>query len=213
MNAVAGTKTAGVAWTLIAPAVVATHEPDGSWHVDWKNAAAGLVIAVVFSYLPDLDHEGSTAGRALGKVGSRILRRIGGGHRGLTHSLFAIVGTWLVWAWIFDATTLADAFWNSGVQAAVAGLHPIALIHALAPLSVHPLAWAAGTGLASHIWCDALTVMGVPLLWPKQRKYRIASIRTGSPAEDHYTEIVQVLWGVLALAYGIIFLTSLGGFA
>ena len=52
----------------------------------------GLALAVVGSLLPDIDHPKSWAGRRLRPVSMVI----GGvfGHRGVTHSLLAVVGCW-----------------------------------------------------------------------------------------------------------------------
>lgn len=212
MNNLAGVRTAGALWTAALPVVCVR-----AGVFDWKSAGTGLFVAAVFSYLADLDHEGSTAGRAIGKVASRAIRRLGGGHRGLTHSLLAIAGAWVLLAWL--TATLGTALWNADVQAAVAGLHPVAAVHALAPLNASPLAAAGAIGMAGHIFCDLLTVMGVPLLaglWPlpkrwRKHKFRLAAIRTGSPAEERYVTLVNATWGLLVAVYTLFVLTSVLG--
>lgn len=216
MNNLAGFKTATLGWTALVPVVCVRPDPAGGMHFDLKSAAVGYFVATVLSALPDIDHPHSTAGRAAGPVMNKIVKTIGGGHRGLTHSLLALLIVWLVSAWVFDAASLSAALWNPQVQAAIQGLHPLAALHALAPLAATPLAAAAAEGFGAHILCDMMTVRGVPLFWgliflPKpvrKRKYRIASVVTGSPAEDRYTKAVVVVHLVLFFTYVVIFVIT-----
>jgi inner membrane protein len=55
------------------------------------------------------------------------------------------------------------------------------------------IALSAAVGYCSHIFLDALTVSGVPLLWPKKQKYRLLRIRTGGTGE------ILFAWGLLAV--------------
>jgi inner membrane protein len=79
MNAKAGIVTSQVAWLAAIPLVAP----------DWKAVGLGFAVAGVASYLPDLDHDSSTAGRNLGPL-PKILRTVGGGHRMATHSALAV---------------------------------------------------------------------------------------------------------------------------
>ena len=112
------------------------------------GAAAGGLSALA----PDVDHAGTPASRVPGAgwVLSRVLR-----HQGVTHSLLACVGWWLLWSrW-------------------------------LGPLRHLPgwVAWAAAAGYGSHLALDAATAAGVPLLWPLPRRFGLRLTRTGSLAE------------------------------
>ncbi|MBD0273309.1 MAG: metal-dependent hydrolase [Acetobacteraceae bacterium] len=55
-------------------------------------APAGLGLAVAGSLLPDVDHPKSWAGRRLRPVSHLVAAVFG--HRGVTHSLLALVGCW-----------------------------------------------------------------------------------------------------------------------
>lgn len=55
-------------------------------------APVGLGLAVAGSLLPDIDHPKSWAGRRLRPVSTLIATVFG--HRGVTHSLLALVGCW-----------------------------------------------------------------------------------------------------------------------
>lgn len=67
---------------------------------------------------------------------------------------------------------------HSGVAAAVAVLAASA-----APSVARPYAMAAAAGYASHILLDALTIQGVPLLWPSRRRFSLLPIQTGGLVE------------------------------
>lgn len=179
MNALAGVRTAGLAWLATGPAVCAM--PPGGF--DWKSFGVGFGVAGVCSYLPDLDHEGSTAGRAVGKGVSTGLKRLAGGHRMGLHSLALVAAGFAVTLWLTSTLALTwAALWVS---------LPPSL--AAAAVVAHPLAYAVAVGLLSHIWCDLLTVQGVALLWPLSRKkFRIASLRTGGAGEERYVTLVNV---------------------
>ena len=70
------------AWMLAAP-----HFGQDSLH------PAGLGLAVAGSLLPDIDHSKSWAGRRLRPLSTLIATIFG--HRGVTHSLLALVGCWV----------------------------------------------------------------------------------------------------------------------
>lgn len=126
-------------------------------HPDPATGAAFIAVTTYSALLPDFDHPSSKVARALPVLGpliARLVARAAGGHRGLTHSLLGLA---------LLAVTLA----------------PIALAAGL-PAWLTP---AVLTGCAAHIAGDAATETGVPLLWPNRRRYRYASINTGSPVE------------------------------
>lgn len=202
MNSLAGVRTAGLVWLATGPAVCRAM-PGETTGYDWKSFGVGFMVAGVCSYLPDLDHEGSTAGRAVGKGVSTGLKRLAGGHRMGLHSLTLVVAGFALTLWLTSTLALTwGALWSS--------LPPS---FGAAMVAAHPLAYAVAVGLLSHIWCDLLTVQGVALLWPfSRRKFRIASLRTGGAGEDRYVLLVNValvvvlLWHVhhIATANGLV---------
>lgn len=67
------------------------------------------------------------------------------------------------------------------------------LLASFAPQGFTPIALSAAVGYCSHIFLDALTVSGVPLLWPRRDRYRLLRLRTGGVGE------LLFAWGLLAL--------------
>ena len=102
-----------------------------------------LVAAASGALVPDLDTPGSMIARALGPLRFvlwMVLRLIGVGHRGATHSLVGL----------------------AAASAAIAALGGALLPPALVPRIVAGFA----VGYASHLVLDAMTVRGVPLWLP-----------------------------------------------
>ena len=113
--------------------------------------ALALGAAVIGSLLPDLDHPSSWLGRRLWPVSRPLALLLG--HRGLTHSLLAVVGGLML------------------IQA----MEPRTLLGRL----VEPMA----LGYLSHLAADALTPAGVPLLWPWKRRFALPVCSTGGLME------------------------------
>ena len=113
--------------------------------------ALALGAAVIGSLLPDLDHPSSWLGRRLWPVSKPLAVVLG--HRGLTHSLLAVVGGLML------------------IQA----MEPGTLLGRL----VEPMA----LGYLSHLAADALTPAGVPLLWPWKRRFALPICSTGGLME------------------------------
>lgn len=95
MNVRAGVVTSLTAWTISLPLAAA----------DPKGAAAGYVVVVLGSALPDMDHPGSTVGRYVPRWFQRLL----GGHRMGAHSIFAIGAAWWLAGYLLDNTSVANA--------------------------------------------------------------------------------------------------------
>ena len=112
-----------------------------------------LLGALIGALLPDIDHPKSWLGRRLPFLSLPLSAIFG--HRGITHSLLAVVG--MVW-----------------------GLH-----HALTHWDLsHHWRWA-GVGVAvgylSHLLGDFATHGGVPWLWPYTQRFSLPlTFRTGS---------------------------------
>ena len=111
----------------------------------------GVAVAALGALLPDIDHPSSWLGRRLWPV-SRPLSMVLG-HRGLTHSLLAVIGGLAVLGAVEPGPGLAR----------LAG--PLAL------------------GYLSHLAADALTPSGVPLLWPWKQRFGIGLCPTGGLME------------------------------
>ncbi len=140
--------------------------------------------------LPDLDHESSTATHQLwgGGLANAVLggglRRLLGGHRGVTHSVLAIAGVGVLTSLLLGS----PVGWSGvfGTRWADVG-------------------WALTLGYASHILGDLLTREGVPFWWPWTAKRvgigaRAWRFRTGEPLEFVVTLgyallAILVLWG------------------
>jgi len=140
---------------------------------DWRAALFGFPLVAIAAYLPDLDHAGSTAGKKIGRIGSRIVRKSTGGHRGGTHSLLLIylayvASGWLLYGSRWAATAVAIG-WASHVWTDLLTIHGVRLFW--------PLGWLG-------------------LLWKPLRvlnyKVRIAWFVTGGTGEVVYSVLVLV---------------------
>ena len=113
--------------------------------------AFGTMAAAIGGLLPDLDHPQSVLGRRLPMISVPLARLFG--HRGMTHSLFAVV---ILLAALVAVTTMYS--WGG-----VAWLVP--------PLII---------GYLSHILGDSMTPSGIPLFWPHKRTYSFNLFKTFS---------------------------------
>lgn len=187
MNALAGVRTSTFFWVGVGPIV-----SDGP-----AEFVFGLGMAAVFSYLPDIEHPESTAGKAIGKMPSGLVRKISGGHRMLTHSLFfALLAGFLTW-WVLDG----DRLWSSLQWLARAQALDISWGHFGSFLGLVPTpVFGAMVGVLAHIWCDLLTVQGTGLFSPFSRKrVRLANFRTGSRSEEFYLTAVNVATAIFVM--------------
>lgn len=112
------------------------------------------LIAAVGGLLPDIDHPESVIGRRV-KILSHPLSAIFG-HRGMTHSLLAVIGIGAVLVFMTSHSQYSQFNWM------------------IAPLCI---------GYLSHILGDALTPSGVPLFYPKKKTYSLNLFKTRSTAE------------------------------
>ena len=158
------------------------------------HSALALPVALSFvllgSLLPDIDHpEGSLANEEV--IGIPILKPlsllIGAifGHRGITHSILALVGVialgqapMLPWAWA-------------------------------------NLGWLIGWGYAFHLIADALTKQGIPLFWPLPMTVgfppmRSLRFRTGTWREGFTVSVLTLACVANAVAPYLPQLTSTG---
>lgn len=124
--------------------------------------------------LPDIDHPQSWLGRRLPFISRPLSALVG--HRGITHSLIAVVLVLL-------GLLAAASHWG--------GDHP-----ALATV----LGLGISLGYASHLLGDWLTPSGIPLLWPNRQRFRSPlTFLTGGTFE---TVLGGLLW-LLALYFAL----------
>jgi membrane-bound metal-dependent hydrolase YbcI (DUF457 family) len=101
VNARAGVVTSQVVWLASLP--LTAHAPTLEGSI--KGAAAGFVAAAFASFLPDIDHPGSTIGRYF----PAIVRRLLGGHRMGAHSLLMVAACWWITGYLLDNPIVANA--------------------------------------------------------------------------------------------------------
>ena len=101
-----------------------------------------LLGGLLGSLLPDLDHPQSWLGRRIPFISIPLSALVG--HRGVTHSLFAI------------AASLVGAF--AGIQQWGGAFAPFLL--------------GISIGYASHLFGDWASNSGIPLMWPKKQRYK-----------------------------------------
>jgi membrane-bound metal-dependent hydrolase YbcI (DUF457 family) len=101
VNARAGVVTSQVAWLASLPLLARGPTLEASF----KGAAAGFVVAAFASFLPDIDHPGSTIGRYF----PRWVRRALGGHRMGGHSLWMVGFCWWLTGYLLGNPIVANA--------------------------------------------------------------------------------------------------------
>ena len=155
-------------------AVVAAMEPTG-----WPKEVV-IGVAAIAATFPDLDTERSfIQGLLMRKVAPQMRRVILGG-AGLSMMLlahysygFLLAGLFLLLAAVLPHRTFTHSLLGLG------------LITWTIYLFDPELASAVFAGYVSHLITDSMTPHGVPWLWPNQRCFRFAQIRTGS-GMDHF---------------------------
>lgn len=154
----------------------------------------GVAVAAGAALLPDADHHNATIAHAVpvaGRIATRTVGALTGGHRKGLHSLLAVVAV------SFAMIALGRLIWTedrlplpvhvgSAVAAGacvtfavkvlkvvrnrpVAWLVGVAVgltIGLLPPEQTEWLPWCIGVGYLTHLAGDFLTTGGVPLLWP-----------------------------------------------
>lgn len=113
-----------------------------------------IIMSVVGSLLPDLDHPSSTLGRKF-KFISYPLSSVFG-HRGFIHSPFFCLLIGLLMQFFYDKV-------------------PVEYQHIYLGMSL-----GVFVGYLSHLALDFLTVSGIPLLSPiSKKKYRLMKLKSG----------------------------------
>lgn len=156
----------------------------------------GSVVCAGAALLPDADHHDATIAHSIPGIGQATAAAVGaatGGHRKGMHSLLAVVGVTLA-VLLLSGLTYQTSWWPQPLQLGAAGavcacaafaLKSLSLartwisawivgatisagISLFAPTSFAWLPICIGTGYLTHLLGDALTVQGVPFLWPLQ---------------------------------------------
>lgn len=168
----------------------------------------GAAVSGGAALLPDLDHPRATVARTLGPVTAglaRLVGRVAGGHRGATHSLWAVALVWFgVTALLAGpaprpaAALVVFLCVALGVRAAgpqqarggaalvVVAAVPAALVGVVGTAAVDGLGWlppAVAGGVLLHLAGDLVTPGGVPLLWPFAGRQRLPLTRSGGRGE------------------------------
>jgi inner membrane protein len=129
--------------------------------------AVGTMAAAIGGLLPDIDHPKSALGRRIPFISIPLSYLVG--HRGVTHSLMAVVVMLIL---------LPIAAFTMDTR--------IALL--VAPVCL---------GYLSHIAGDAMTPSGVPLLWPNRKRYTLNLFKTTSLLESVFVGVFTI--GVVVL--------------
>lgn len=176
----------------------------------------GTVVTSAFALLPDIDEPHSTVSTKLGplsEVVSKVTNKLSGGHRHATHSLLfaALIGVatryGLDWRWTapiivaFSALLVLRILLPLGIGRR--GLIPFVLAAAVTWWTIiHTgsardwLPYAAFGGVVLHLIGDALTVEGVPFLWP-------LPFRTAVPLVGHTESMRESILGA-AMSLGVL---------
>jgi inner membrane protein len=118
----------------------------------YQPATLGAVIIASYlgSLIPDADNAGSDIwhtlplGHTVGKVTDPFLK-----HRNISHSLIGIILYAII---LFFILKMMPAYWG---------------------ISLMPVLISSVIGYSSHLLVDAITVEGIPVLWPWKRKFGI----------------------------------------
>ncbi len=142
----------------------------------------GMVTAAFGSYLPDIDQARTHMGQKH-KVTSKVVNKVGGGHRGFTHTLVIPIllgiGMWMV------GTQLQSAWLASALMSLLFGVE---------------------FGYLMHIIADLFNGKGCPIFWPlMQGKVHIMDIPSSGVVPFIFAVIFLFLYGV------VVFKTSLFG--
>jgi membrane-bound metal-dependent hydrolase YbcI (DUF457 family) len=195
-------------------AVTATTIPAlGLYQLPAGAVALGAVVCAGAALLPDADHHNATIAHSipvLGSAAAGAVETISGGHRHGMHSLLAVAGIiaatiglgmirWTPDGWDHSlqigsaaAVMACTAFavkvlkvTRSWLIAWLLGAVFAGAILLWAPAEFNWLPVCIGLGFAVHLLGDALTIEGVPLLWP---------INPRPPAALRGIPVLRAMW-------------------
>lgn len=173
----------------------------------------GTLVAAGAALLPDADHHNATIAHSVpvaGRVAAGTVGKLTGGHRHGMHSLLAVIGV-IAATYGLSFVHWTPAGWDHSLQVGSAVAVAACTTFAVKVLKIvknWPLAWLAGLLMAGavllwapgeftwlpvciglgylvHLIGDALTIEGVPFLWPLNPK---------APKVVQAIPIVNTLW-------------------
>jgi membrane-bound metal-dependent hydrolase YbcI (DUF457 family) len=163
--------TGQVAWLYATPMVAP----------DWRAALLGFPLVAIAAYAPDLDHSGSTAGRKVGKFGSKAIRKAMGGHRGGTHSAVIVYA-----AYVFAGWFLYGSEWAATAVAIGWAAH---IFTDLLTVQGVKLFWPLG--VLGYLWKP---------LFVLNRRIHIAWFVTGGTGEVVYSVLILVAGALVGVS-------------
>lgn len=172
--------TGVVAWTYVVPDVAP----------DWRAALFGYPLVMLAAYAPDLDHAGSTAGKKVGRLGSKVIRKAMGGHRGGTHSAVIVYLAYLASGWLLYGSRWAASAvavgWAAHIWTDLLTVHGVRLF------------WPLG-------WLCVLGFLWKPLRHLKilNNKVHIAWFVTGGTGEVIYSALVIITGVILTVSMAV----------
>ena len=143
--------------------------------------------------LPDIDNARSTMGQKFGWISKEIQHTFG--HRTLFHSILGVILGALI---AVGAERLAEY-----LLASRGYIVPVRVIGAS-----HIVFFAVVFGCIMHIAADALTLEGVPLLWPMRKYYGLPPYRSWRFRTGTWREQV-IVYGFIALVVVCIYYSFL----
>ena len=142
----------------------------------------GMFTAAAGSLLPDIDMHSTSMGRKH-KITSKVVNKVGGGHRGITHTLlFPVL---LVLATLSVMNFLAGYFWLQTISSS--------------------LFFGFTFGYVMHIFADLFNGKGCPILWPISRsKVSIADLPSKGWVPWVFAFVVIGLFAILIFGGNIL---------
>ena len=133
-----------LAFTHIAAGVAASLAVAQGLHAVPLQTLLILNGCILGSMMPDIDHPKSAFGSRMLPVSLPLSAIMG--HRGITHSLLAVVGVTALCWWLFLKVGVHNGYFT-------------------------PFIVGVAVGYLSHLAGDFFSNSGVPLLWPYKRKF------------------------------------------
>lgn len=138
-----------------------------------------MLSAAAGSYAPDIDLGRSHSGMKH-KVASKVISKVGGGHRGITHTLLVPV-------------IVAAIMYFTGTQL---------ISYPYMSILINSLLLGFEVGYVMHIAADMFNGKGVPLLWPLS-KSKISLMDLPSKGFVPWVFTFIIVAGMVMLTFGI----------
>jgi len=147
-----------MATTHVATGLFITVATAAALHLPFKTSILFAFAGVIGSLLPDIDHPKSWLGRRIPFISIPLSMLVG--HRGITHSLVAL---------------LASLFFSAYALSVYAGGSGVTMV----------IATGLCLGYGSHLLGDFASNSGIPVFWPSKKRYKLPIVLfTGSWEES-----------------------------